>query len=115
MPSRIQLHALADVAGEAVALPGQGDRPPAGLPGRQPGPGAGVGKLGRTPRSKAGRQAPARGGDTPVTPDAGHRAGGEPEAPADHGRASLSARPWVSPAWLRLSPAWLPLSPAWLP
>src|SRR5215470_17902022 len=106
MPNPIEVHAVADVAGEAVGLPGQRDRSPAGLPGRHPGLGAGVGQFERTAGSKAGSQAPARGGDTPVAPDAGYRAGGEPESPADHGRASFL----VSAAWLPASSAW-PLAP----
>ena len=88
MPSRIELHALAHVAGEPVGLPGQGDRAAAGPPAGHPGTGPGVRELERLPGGKAGRHAPPGGGDTPVTPDAGHRAGGEPETPADHRGAS---------------------------
>src|SRR5580704_15922822 len=77
MRNLIKLHALPYVAGEAVGLFGQpqrsrASRPHAG-PRRQAGPGG-----------KAGRQAPADGGDTPVAIDAAHRPGGEPETPADH-------------------------------
>src|ERR1700750_1585524 len=91
MPSRIELHALAHVAGEPVGLPGQHDRTAARSPTGHPGTRPGVRELQRSPGGKAGRHAPADGGDTPVTPDAGHRPGGEPEAPADHRLASLFA------------------------
>src|ERR1700750_3305291 len=88
MPNRVELHALAHVSGEAVGFPGQGDRAAAGLPAGHPGTGSGVRELERPPGGKAGRHAAADGGDTPVTPDTGHRARGEPETPADHRGAS---------------------------
>src|SRR6201986_1529797 len=94
MPSRVELHALAHVLGEPVGLDGQGDRAVASPPAGHPGTGSGVRELERLPGGKAGRHAPADGGDTPVTPDAGHCAGGEPETPADHRGAS---RPVSSP------------------
>src|SRR5689334_4058253 len=94
MPSRIQLHALAHVPGEPVGFPGQGDRAAAGPAAGHPGTGSGIRELERPPGAKAGRHAPAGGGDTPVTPDTGHRAGGEPETPADHRGTS---RPVSSP------------------
>src|SRR5947208_14525070 len=80
MPSHIELHAIAHVAGEPVGLPAQRDRPAAGPPAGQPG----IRELERPPGGKAGRHAPSGRGDTPVTPDTGHRPGGEPESPADH-------------------------------
>src|SRR6516225_5578926 len=89
MPSRIQLHALVHVSGEPVGLPGQGDRAAAGAAAGHPGAGSGLRELERPSGGKAGRHALADGGDTPVTPDTGHRAGGEPETPADHRLASL--------------------------
>src|SRR6266487_1640316 len=97
MLSHIELHALTHVTGEPVRLPGQRDRAAAGSPaGRSAGRSAGrpragpcVRELERPPGGKAGRHAPPDGGDTPVTPDAAHRPGGEPETAADHRRASL--------------------------
>ena len=84
-----QLHALAYVTGEPVRLPGQRDRTAAGSPAGRTGAGWCVSKLERPPGGKAGRHAPPDGGDTPVTPDAAHRPGGEPETAADHRLASL--------------------------
>src|SRR6185312_2900727 len=105
MPSRIELHALAHVAGEPVGLPGQHDRTAARSPAGHLGIRPGVRELQRPPGGKAGRHAPPDGGDTPVTPDAGHRPGGQPEAPADHRLASLlasSPRSTTRPGSVRL-------------
>src|SRR6516225_4513045 len=102
MPSRIQVHAFAHVASEAVGLSGRiygaavhltfaADRP---------------GFLGRSRGIKAGRQATAEGGDTPVGVNAGYRPGGQPEAAADHlalSRRDSSPRSTTRPGTVRLA------------
>src|ERR1700730_11352925 len=87
MPSHIQVHAFPYVAGEPVRTDGGAPS----LPGRAGQHGAGFRRV-KAGRVKAGRQAAAGGGDTPVAVDAGRRADGEPEAAADH----LAALPCVS-------------------
>src|SRR5580692_5215634 len=107
MPSQIQVHAFSHVASEPVRPPGQADgaaTPAASQPCALGAPYAlsapyalgapsALGALGQRGGGfcgvKAGRQAAADGGDPPVAVDAGHRAGGQPEAAADHLAALL--------------------------
>ena len=97
MPSHIQVHAFPHVAGEAECLAGHADgaaAPAAGQPGAVGQRGGGFCGV------KAGRQAAADGGDTPVAVNAGRRAGGQPEAAADHLaalRCASSPRPTTRP------------------
>src|SRR5579872_4435336 len=92
MPLRIQVHAFAHVAGEPVGLPGRldGGAPCALRASRALAEGGGGREV------KAGRQAAADRGDTPVAVDAARRADGQPEAAADHRRPS-SPRPTTRP------------------
>src|ERR1700722_9187836 len=84
MPSHIQVHAFPYVAGEPVRTDGGAPS----LPSRPGQHGAGFRGV-EAGGIKAGRQAAAGGGDTPVAVDAGHRADGQPEAAADHLAALL--------------------------
>src|SRR5579859_874886 len=85
MPLRIQVHAFAHVAGEPVGLPGRLDGgAPCALRASWALAEGGAGTRG----VKAGRQAAADRGDTPVAVDTARRADGQPEAAADHRRPS---------------------------
>src|SRR5215472_5017872 len=106
MPSRIQVHAFAHVAGEAVGLAGRIYGTPVHLTGTADL----LGVLDRPGRAKAARQATAEGGDTAVGVNAGYRPGGQPEAAADHlARSRRDSSPrsttrpgtarWVASRW----------------
>src|SRR5271165_476677 len=87
MPSRVERHTFAHVAGEAEGLAGRGYGAAASLAG-QPGSLGQHRFLGRADAGRRGvkavRQPTAEGGDTPVTVNAGDRSSRQPEAAADH-------------------------------